>query len=152
MKSLTGSRAEGLDLPGSDDDVMQDINNLFNIKVVQVLSEISDTPIFEEFLLCTETTNPGFALLRRIRQHENIQKPMLNAEIEFLNSKQYLSSDKLVSNALNFMRTVQSTSTGTRQGPSMEHKFRHKDPSEPGSDQVLSIHCGFWPNDATVIE
>ena len=51
----TGSKAEGLDLPDSDDDYAQDINDLYNVKVVQSLSEISDTPIFEEFLLCTDT-------------------------------------------------------------------------------------------------
>ena len=112
----TGSRAEGLDLPGSDDDFMQKINNLFKLKVVQSLNEISNRPIYEEFLLCTETTNPGFVLLRRIRQHNITLMPMLNAAIEIINGDQYLSSNKLVSNALHFSRIVQSAMTGTRQG------------------------------------
>ena len=145
----TGSRAEGLDLPGSDDDVMQKINNLFKLKVVQSLNETSNTPIYEEFLLCTETTNPGFVLLRRIRQHTQIRTPMLKRAIEILDSQEYLSSNKVVSNALHFIHTVQSTATGTRQEPSMELRLPHKDPSEPGYDQVLCIHCDFWPNDAT---
>ena len=30
----TGSKAEGVDLPGSDNDYMHDIDNLYNIRVV----------------------------------------------------------------------------------------------------------------------
>ena len=145
----SGSKAEGLDLPGSDDDVMQDINNLLNIKVVQSFNEISDTPIYEEFLLCTENMNQGFALLRRIRQNAKIRSPMLNAAIEMINGEQYLSSNRLVSKALQIIRIIQSVFTGTRQGPSMELNLPHQDPSVPGMDAVLCIHCGFWPNDAT---
>ena len=37
----TGSKAEGLDLPGSDDDYMYDINQIRNIQVIQ---REQDTP------------------------------------------------------------------------------------------------------------
>ena len=49
---LTGSRAEGLSLPGSDVDIMFDINNYYNynIKVIQPLHEFSDTSFYNVFL------------------------------------------------------------------------------------------------------
>ena len=35
-----------------------------------------------------------------------------------------------------------------RQGPSLESWSEYDDKSGPGTDQVLSIHCEFWPNEA----
>ena len=36
-----------------------------------------------------------------------------------------------------------------RQGPSVENWINYQDESESGSDMVASIHCAFWPRDAT---
>ena len=36
---FTGSKAEGLDLPGSDEDFMYDINNYFNVKSYSVYKQ-----------------------------------------------------------------------------------------------------------------
>ena len=59
---FTGSKAEGLNLRGSDDDYMIDINDGLNIQVEQILDDQSETSAFHRFYLCTEHTNPGFAL------------------------------------------------------------------------------------------
>ena len=145
----TGSRAEGLDLPGSDDDFMHDSNNVWNVKVIQSILDISNTPIFEEFLLCTENVNPGFALLRRIRPNAEILNPFMLTKIKTIKGVQYLSSNEIMSFNVNCTNALRCGVTVLRQGPSMEMRMSHEDPAEPGKDQVLSIHCDFWPNDAT---
>ena len=50
----TGSKAEGLDLLGSDDDYMADINTEYNIKVIQELDENTRTSTNSTFLMVTE--------------------------------------------------------------------------------------------------
>ena len=145
----TGSRAEGLNLPGSDDDFMIDINNAFNVRVVQSVHEISETTISEEFLMCTENVKPGFALLRRVRQDTVMLNPMIKAAIKILNTVEYLSSDDFVSTCMHLNKFSQGLFSGLRQGPSMEQRHIYQHPSEPGTDVVLSIHCCFWPNDAS---
>ena len=61
----TGSKAEGLNLPGSDDDFMWDINDKFNIRVAQTQeTRVASSPRSATLLLCTDNVHPGFALLR----------------------------------------------------------------------------------------
>ena len=55
----TGSRAEGLSLPGSDDDFMIDINNLHHVKVVQSSNKPSDTSSNAILYLHTENVRTG---------------------------------------------------------------------------------------------
>ena len=64
----TGSRAEGLDLPGSDNDMMTDINDTFQLTVIQTLDNIPQTFLYSVYLMCTDNVRPGFALLRCVRQ------------------------------------------------------------------------------------
>ena len=47
---FTGSKAEGLDLPGSDMDFMIDINDLYHIKVIQSLEEIPEISPYTHIL------------------------------------------------------------------------------------------------------
>ena len=147
----TGSKAEGLDLPGSDDDFMIDMNNLQKIKVVQSVHEISNTPalLYEDFLLCTENVRPGFALLRRIRQHTVMLNPFLKPAIKMINNVEYLSSDEFLNILWHVSQYFHIDVKVVRQGPSMEQRFPRQDPSELGTDKVASIHCCFWPNDAS---
>ena len=145
----TGSKAEGLDLPGSDDDLMFDVNDLLNVKIVQSVREISATPSYEEFLLCTENVKPGFVLLRRIRQHADTVNQRLKAALETISNVEYLSSDKLVGNFFHDWGPIHIGPTQVRQGPSVEQRVPHQDPSEPGIDMVKSIRCFFWPDDAS---
>ena len=145
----TGSKAEGLDLPGSDDDYMFDMNNLLKIKVVKSARETSATPSYEEFLLCTENVKPGFVLLRRIRQHAFMVNQRLKAALKTISNVEYLSSDKLVGNAYHDWGPIHIGPTQVRQGPSVEHRTPTQGPSEAGTDKVISIRCFFWPDDAS---
>ena len=143
----TGSRAEGLDIPGSDNDVMGDINETLNIKVVQSLHDISDASICNVFLLCTENVNPGFAFLCGIQMPKFC--PFVTQSVQCINDVRYLSSDLMVDITLYFSNLLNiSNATRKRQGPSLEHWFEYQDLSKEGSDFVLSLHCQFWPNNA----
>ena len=149
VNSYTGSKAEGLDLPGSDDDFMSDFNNICSMKVVQSLLEMSDTSSCNVFLLCTENVNPGFAFLCPVNQIDN---PFLTSALQCINGVQYLSSDMMMNNAMlvyNCFPDDINDMTRKRQGPSIEIRFMFQDQSEEGSDHVISIHCQFWPNDAS---
>ena len=48
---FTGSKSEGLDLPGSDEDFMLDRNNTFKIKVTQSLVENNDTSLYNTLFM-----------------------------------------------------------------------------------------------------
>ena len=85
---FTGSKSEGLDLPGSDQDFMFDINNNHNMKVIQSLDENTGSYLnnLNVFLMCTENVPPGFALLQHVQTveqtmirpclHRAFQKPI----------------------------------------------------------------------------
>ena len=51
---FTGSKAEGLDLPDSDQDYMRDINDVCRIKVIQSLDERPGMSSYSILLMCTE--------------------------------------------------------------------------------------------------
>ena len=78
----TGSKAEGLDLPGSDMDYMHDLNAPFKIKVVQSLHEYPVDFMYNVFHLCTENTPPGFALLRCVSTPLFLMHPKLRGVIQ----------------------------------------------------------------------
>ena len=60
----TGSRAEGLSLPGSDDDYMFDINDAFGVLVKQSTRDTHDETAPNILHLCIENAPQGFAMLR----------------------------------------------------------------------------------------
>ena len=147
---FTGSKAEGLELPGSDYDMMVDINDIFRIKVIQSDNEESDTS-FSKFLLCTESDNPCFALLQSIDQPSEIQHPIFKDTIQTIKGVQYLSSNLLMNfffKVINLPGFNFTNMTSIRTGPSIEQWAEFADKSESGTDSVMSIHCEFWPNDA----
>ena len=142
-KYFTGSKAEGLDLPGSDEDYMLDINDIYNLEVVQSFREASNQSA-NTLILCTENVRPGFALLRMPRVPSD-----LVYETEKINNVNYLSSNQMVQNTFKLFLSgalFNYTSAVKRQGPSIEQIFS-KD--EEGNDIVRSIHCAFWPNIAS---
>ena len=148
---FTGSKAEGLDLPGSDIDYMNDLNNMYNIKVVQSLHESPAPSPYSVFYLCTDNTPPGFALLRCIKPGTS---PITNIALENVNSQYYLSSSLMADNLFTTTKmyrflNMPFCTKAARQGPSFEHWTIYDDPSGSGTDYVLSIHCAFWPNDAS---
>ena len=63
---FTGSKAEGLELPGSDTDYMIDNYKFLPIKVIQSLDEMPDTSPYSIFLMSTENVPSGFALLQHV--------------------------------------------------------------------------------------
>ena len=145
---FTGSKAEGLNLPGSDEDYMYDINREYNIKVTQSLDENSDTSHYSIFYMSTENVYPCFALLQHVPQ-----TPM-DAQLFLLyqntNGLRYLSSDLIVQDFVSDCNSVASGGTVKRQGPSAEVWTRFAENAcDCGVDNVASIHCTFWPNEAS---
>ena len=151
----TGSKAEGLDLPGSDDDSMHDVNDIFHLTVVQTLENIPDTsPFYGLFLMCTDNVAPGFALLQRLRYGVN---PIHSMASQDINGIPYLSSNLVMtyfgSGQIQENEKCKSYNPGmniknARQGPSIEIWTEFQDYSLSGTDVVMSIHCPFWPTSA----
>ena len=145
---FTGSKAEGLELPGSDEDFMMDINKEFNIKVIQSLDELPDRSPKSILLMSAENVPPGFALLQHVNHTSHTMHPMLIFSTQKMNGLQYLTSDWMVENYLfqTFLRGADQFCSRRRQGPSVETWTDYGDTSESGTDLVMSIHCPFWPN------
>ena len=148
---FTGSRAEGLDLPGSDDDYMQDINILAIIKVIQSIQEDHNTSLQSVFLMSTDNFPPGFTLIQHVQQ--SFLHPFLDPAFQDRNGVKYLSSDLFLQTHFNvtnqIIKPIANFQAVQRQGPSIEHWSLSSDTSESGTDHVLSIHCAFWPNAAS---
>ena len=144
----TGSKAEGLDLPGSDMDYMQDINVSTSMKVIQSIDEDHDTSPHSIFLMSTDNFPPGFTLLQHAQQTP--VEPLLYLACQERNGVEYLSSDVLLQTYFNFVNQMKAKEEAVqRQGPSIEHWSLGSDMSKSGTDFVVSIHCAFWPNAAS---
>ena len=96
---FTGSKAEGLKLPGSDEDYMFDINDMRHLKVIQSLDENPDISPYSVFLMCTENVHPGFTLLQHVNQN-TAMNPFLYSASQYMNGLLYLSSDLFIQNSL----------------------------------------------------
>ena len=137
---FTGSRAEGLELPGSDTDIMIDMNRQLII-VIQEGQAVPQSYREHLFMMVTDNVHPAFALLRRITPHVKcsrgcVMKPCL----QDMNGFQFLSSFLVVHN----YRKCDHSNTKI-QGPSREHPTH----DGTGEDRVTSLHCSFWPRDAS---
>ena len=147
----TGSKAEGLNLPGSDDDYMTDINIVYDIKVIPSLDENTRTSPYSTFLMSTENIRPGFAFLQHVPQTP--LDPFLNQASKYINGLRYLSSELFVQKSIVEMQNGYRATgfndfiTMRRQGPSREKSFNGFSDREP-DDQVDCIHCTFWPSEA----
>ena len=148
---FTGSKSEGLDLPGSDEDYMADMNELICIKVTQSLDDSPGLFPYTTFFMSTENTPPGFALLQLV--HQTMMTPLLYRSLQYMYGTQYLSSDLYMQNTiLDFRNIIQNyvpieQAVINRQGPSAEVWTPFCDKSESGIDNVDSIHCAFWPTE-----
>ena len=148
---FTGSKAEGLDLPGSDSDYMVDVNINHDIKTIHSLHEIPNISPYLTFLMCTDNVHPGFALLQHVPNvHLTMIKSCVQKALQYKNGSQYLSSDLFVEGHHVFGAFCdQEGESFKRQGPSLEYWTKFCDKSDSGQDVVQSIHCEFWPNEAT---
>ena len=150
----TGSKSEGLDLPGSDDDFMIEINGTKNIEIKQSSDGGQSVDNKNVFIMETDTCNvrPGFAVLRSMRSAPNSR---LMEAIQLINGFPYLSSYLMIQNSLSSVLSISSNDsaitaiTAGTQGPSVEINFEVQDPKKPGLDGVTCIHCPFWPDVAT---
>ena len=137
----TGSRAEGLDLPGSDDDYMFDINNLGDIEVSESLQDLVRSTRRNQLLIVTDNVPSAFAMLKCVK----IQYPLLLRSAVHMNNESYLSSQQVV---LSHCLHHKKTDTIRIQGPSVEIWDEYCDISQSGEDNVPSILCKFWPTSA----
>ena len=144
---FTGSVAEGLELPNSDRDYMQELNYIFDIEVVKHPQE---TYPFNKYvhLLRTENVRPGFALLEIVNRHRSpLQLSLPIDAIEVINNVQYLSANLFAQAYFDFIKirsaTLSTSIIYRRQGPSVEQQYSKV---YEGTDLVPSIHCSFWPD------
>ena len=137
----TGSKAEGLNLPGSDNDYMYDINECFDIEVSESLQDLVRSTRRNKLLIITDNVPPAFAMLKCITLHS----PLLLRSAVPMNNEEYLSSQQVVTSAW-----LQSDMryTSRIQGPSVEVWSEYADASQSGHDNVPSILCKFWPTSA----
>ena len=141
----TGSRAEELDLPGSDMDVMFDINNKAKLLIIQKSQDAPSVVQRNVFYMKTENVPPCFAMLRSENQ---VQYGQLFDFCQLIDNSMYLSSYLLVHNVTSDLNTIVYHKIA-RQGPSIEGWAPYMDTSKSGIDNVMSIHCPFWPNSAS---
>ena len=86
----TGSKAEGLDLPGSDDDLMMDINNSDNLLIIQTMQDAPTATHRNVFYMKTENVPPCFAMLKSVNQVQH-DLQLLDA-CQLIDNTMYLSS------------------------------------------------------------
>ena len=146
----TGSKAEGLDLPGSDDDYMYEMNSTYHIKVIQSLDENTSISPYSTFLMSTENIRLGFALLQHVPPTP--LHPVLSRASQDMNGSLHLSSDLYEQHIIErFQSYIRDTCfngviTTQRQGPSTETS---NPPGKEPNDNVECIYCPFWPNEAS---
>ena len=142
----TGSKAEGLDLPGSDLDFMIDINNLANLLIIQKLQDAPFSIHNNVFYMKTENVPPCFVMLRSVNQ---IPSDMLLEACQSIDNAMHLSSYLLVHGVESYFNKMPFSGKVAKQGPSIERWTPYMDTSQSGTDSVLSIHCPFWPDSAS---
>ena len=116
------------------------------MQVIQTTQDIPDATQSNLFLMSTENVRPCFAMLRSVRPIGG--RHLLNACQDIDNSL-YLSSYLYVHNASESHKKSKLHIATTTQGPSIEGWGPYMDRSQPGQDNVHSIHCSFWPDAAS---
>ena len=139
----TGSKAEGLDLPGSDDDFMIDVNEFWDIDVSESANDIVRSTRKNKLLIITDNVPPAFAMLKCV----SLQDQFLLRSAERVNNESYLSSQQVVSSTWRLQQS-KKTEPSRVQGPSVEVWGKYADKSKSGADNVPSILCKFWPTSA----
>ena len=141
----TGSKAEGLDLPGSDRDYMFNINNTHDMQVIQTERDTPGATQSNMFVMTTDNVPSCFVMLRSVSP---IRDRGLYNVCQDMNNSLYLSSYLYVHKAETDLRKALPHLTISRQGPSTEGWDPYMDRSQSGTDGVFSIHCSFWPDTA----
>ena len=113
----TGSKAEGLGLPGSDHDYMMDINNQSNVLIIQKMQDAPPAAHRNVFCMETENVPPCFAMLGSANQ---VQHGLLLDACQLIDNALYLSSYLLVHNVESDFNKIPFGGKTARQGPSIE--------------------------------
>ena len=137
---FTGSKAEGLNLKGSDNDYMIDINHMRDIEVSESLQDLVQSTRRNKLLVVTDNVPPAFVMLKCI----TVQIPLFLLCVVNMGNAAFLSGQKFVSL---FLLSLQPEKRRV-QGPSVEIWSEYLDPSDNGQDNVPSILCKFWPTSA----
>ena len=142
-KYFTGSKAEGLDLPGSDHDFMYDINDSYDTEVSESAPDLIQSTRKNKILIVTDKVSPAFALLKCVSlEHQHLVSSAVNRR-----DGVYLSSQSFMrfSPQLTHDPTIE---THKIQGPSIEMWNQYENTYESGRDNVFSILCKAWPTSA----
>ena len=142
QKYFTGSKAEGLDLPGSDRDFMHDFNNIFDLEVSESLIQLFQSTRRHKFILKPDEERPGFAMLKCCSSVENLT---LHQSLCYIGHDLYLGKSAFFS-ALHIDHPL--IHKVNIQGPSNETWTIFDNIDESGVDMVPSIRCQFWPTAA----
>ena len=142
---FTGSKAEGLNLPGSDKDFMRDIDEMYEIQVIEQGQAVPQSRRRNLFVMVTDNVHPAFAMLRII--------PPAMIDMAVLDSLQTVDGSDFLSSYLMLLNlkpiVCQCNHEKIRiQGPSLEHSFESIGGIDD-QDYVYCIHCSFWPNVAS---
>ena len=150
---FTGSKAEGLDLPGSDEDYMYDINIGSNIEVSESRQGLVNSTRANKFLVVPDNVRPGFVRLKLYNHLQSRDLPLHNRTFPNclikIDDSAYLSSQLYMSGLLALSQNRQDGYTVKVQGPSLETRRAYIKESQEGDDYVSSIRCNFWPTSAT---
>ena len=137
---FTGSRSEGLDLPGSDNDYMREMNIKHGIAVTERGQAVPHSNCKTQFEMVTDNVHPAFAMLRL---NTELVMPCIAESLREIRGVPFLSSYHLT---VQHLRVC--THSGVKlQGPSLEHPPENSGDIE--FDIVDSIHCPFWPSGAS---
>ena len=150
---FTGSKAEGLDLRGSDKDLMYDINSVSDIEASESTHGLVQSTRGNKFLVVTDNVRPGFVLLKLYNRLGNRYLPLHNHmfrdSLVYFGDNVYLSSQLYMSQLRVLSQNRKDGYTRMVQGPSLETWNPLQNKSEDGDDYVSSIRCHFWPTPAT---
>ena len=144
---ITGSKAEGLDLPGSDVDVMYDTNEYEHINVIQDVHEMPSMTTDSVLLFSTDKVPIGFAMLKILKLVPRMTHQYVKDAYQEIDGSLYFSSFLYVHNMVSIENDKRKCNF-TRTGPSVE-TTRDYDENKPPDDNVMSIHCAFWPSVAS---
>ena len=143
---FTGSKAEGLDLAGSDEDFMMDINYQLDIEVSESMQHLIQSHCSQKFLVLTDNAPPAFVFLKHVSQTQNQHLPR---KLEKCLDGTYLSSHRWMTVRSPSEFDPPLTIRYRTQGPSVETWDEYEDTSASGTDNVMSFRCRFWPASAS---
>ena len=142
----TGSKAEGLDLPGSDLYFMVNINSKTKLLIIQTMEDAISTAHKNVFCMKTENVPPCFVMLRSANP---VQDSLQFDACQLIYNEMHLSSYLFVHDVESDLNKTPFGGKVARQCPSVEHWTPYMNTSQSEVDMVLSIHCPFWPATAS---